>query len=135
MSVLAELDQTQAELQSEFPGWRIWYVYRAGAVSWAARREPVLNTQSAGDLRAAMLKVTASDDGDVSKVLEDIGAPSPSTRKAGTIPRTRQICFRCSLTRAPKTTDCLTTRQRSTCTVSTPLVRQYSVASSCLRMR
>lgn len=75
MSVLAELDQTQAELQSEFPGWRIWYVYRAGAVSWAARREPVLNTQSAGDLRAAMLKVTASDDGDVSKVLEDIGAP------------------------------------------------------------
>ena len=75
MGVLAELDQTQAELQSEFPGWRIWYVYRTGAVSWAARREPVLNTQSAGDLRAAMLKVTASGDGDASEVLEDIGAP------------------------------------------------------------
>jgi hypothetical protein len=68
MRVLAELDQTQAELQSEFPGWRIWYVYRAGAVSWAARREPVLNTQSAGDLRAAILKVMTSDDRDVSKV-------------------------------------------------------------------
>lgn len=75
MSVLAELDQTQAELQSEFPGWRIWYVYRAGAVSWAARREPVLNTQSAGDLRAAILQVLASDGGDVSQVLEGISAP------------------------------------------------------------
>ncbi|HEX6451611.1 MAG TPA: hypothetical protein VF060_19365 [Trebonia sp.] len=75
MSVLAELDQTQAKLQSEFPGWRVWYVYRADAVSWAARREPVLNTQSAGDLRAAILQVLASDDGDVSQVLEGIGAP------------------------------------------------------------
>jgi hypothetical protein len=69
MSVLAELDQTQAELQSEFPGWRIWYVYRPGLVSWAARREPVLNTQSAEDLRVAILKVRASHDEDVSKVL------------------------------------------------------------------
>lgn len=75
MSVLAELDQTQAELQREFPGWRIWYVYRPGRVSWAARREPVLNTQSAEDLRAAIVKVLASDDGDVSEVLKDIGTP------------------------------------------------------------
>lgn len=81
MSVLAELDQTQAELQSEFPGWRIWYVYRPGAVSWAARREPVLNTQSAEDLRAAILKVAASDDGNVSKVLEDISAPLASRQR------------------------------------------------------
>jgi hypothetical protein len=95
MSVLAELDQTQAELQSEFPGWRVWYVYRADAVSWAARREPVLNSQSVGDLRAAILKVMASDDGDVSKVLEDISPPSPPTREVGTtILRTRRICFR-----------------------------------------
>ena len=64
MSVLAELDQTQAELQSEFPGWRIWYVYRPGNVSWAARPEPVLNTQSAEDLRAAIAKVLANDGGD-----------------------------------------------------------------------
>lgn len=64
MSVLAELDRTQAELQSEFPGWRIWYVYRPGNVSWAARPEPVLNTQSAEDLRAAIAKVLASDGGD-----------------------------------------------------------------------
>lgn len=78
MSVLAELDQTQAELQSEFPGWRIWYVYRPGRVSWAARREPVLNTQSAGDLRAAIVKVLASDDGQVSEVLEDISVPLAS---------------------------------------------------------
>ena len=75
MSVLAELDQTQAELQSEFPGWRIWYVYRPGKVSWAARPEPLLNTQSAEDLRAAIAKVLANDSGDVSKVLEDIGDP------------------------------------------------------------
>lgn len=64
MSVLAELDRTQAELQSEFPGWRIWYVYRPGNVSWAARPEPVLNTQSAEDLRAAIAKVLANDGGD-----------------------------------------------------------------------
>ena len=75
MSVLAELDQTQAELQSEFPGWRIWYVYRPGPVSWATRPEPLLNTQSAEDLRAAIAKVLANDSGDVSKVLEDIGDP------------------------------------------------------------
>jgi hypothetical protein len=64
MSVLAELDRAQAELQSEFPGWRIWYVYRPGNVSWAARPEPVLNTQSAEDLRAAIAKVLANDGGD-----------------------------------------------------------------------
>jgi|SRR5487761_874762 hypothetical protein len=64
MSVLAELDRTQAEIQSEFPGWRIWYVYRPGNVSWAARPEPVLNTQSAEDLRAAIAKVLANDGGD-----------------------------------------------------------------------
>jgi hypothetical protein len=75
MSVLAELDRTQAELQSEFPGWRIWYVYRPGKVSWAARREPLLNTQSAEDLRAAIVKALASDDRDVSEVLKDVGAP------------------------------------------------------------
>ena len=64
MSVLAELDRTQAELQSEFPGWRIWYVYRPGNVSWAGRPEPLLNTQSAEDLRAAIAKVLANDGGD-----------------------------------------------------------------------
>ena len=73
MSVLAELDQTQAELQSEFPGWRIWYVYRPGKVSWAARPEPLLNAQSAEDLRAAIAKVLANHGGAVSEVLEDIG--------------------------------------------------------------
>jgi hypothetical protein len=78
MSVVAELDQAQAELQNEFPGWRIWYVYRPGRVSWAARREPVLNTQSAGDLRAAIVKVLASDGGQVSEVLEDINVPLAS---------------------------------------------------------
>jgi hypothetical protein len=82
MSVLAELDQTQAKLQSEFPGWRIWYVYRPGAVSWAARREPVLNTQSAEDLRAAILKVAASDEGDLSKVLDGISVPLASNQGA-----------------------------------------------------
>jgi hypothetical protein len=75
MSVLAELDQTQAELQSEFPGWRIWYVYRPGNVSWAARPEPLLNTQSAENLRAAIAKVLANDDGGVSEALEDISDP------------------------------------------------------------
>ena len=62
MSVLAELDQTQAELQNEFPGLRIWYVYRPGVVTWAAQREPVLNTRSAEDLRAAIRKILARND-------------------------------------------------------------------------
>jgi hypothetical protein len=75
MSALAELDQTQAALQSEFPGWRVWYVYRPGKVSWAARREPLLNTQSAEDLRAAIAKVLANDDEDVSEVPEATGDP------------------------------------------------------------
>jgi hypothetical protein len=78
ISVLAELDQTQAELQSEFPGWRICYVYRPGAVSWAARREPVLNTRSAEDLRAAILNVLARENGDDTSVLDDIRIPSAS---------------------------------------------------------
>lgn len=78
MSVIAELDQTQAALQSEFPGWRIWYVYRPGAVSWAARREPVLNTNSAEGLRAAILKILASGDAEDSEALEDKIAALPS---------------------------------------------------------
>jgi hypothetical protein len=68
MSLLAELDQTQAELQNEFPGWRIWYVYRPSGISWAAQREPVLNTRSAEDLRAAILKILARDDRNDSEV-------------------------------------------------------------------
>lgn len=53
-------------------------MYRPGVVSWAARCEPVLNTQSAEDLRVAILKVRTSDDGEVSKVLEDISVPLAS---------------------------------------------------------
>jgi hypothetical protein len=78
MSVLAKLDQTQAELQKEFPGWRIWYVYRPDRVSWAARREPVLNTQSAEGLRAAIGKVLADDGGDAGDTLGDISDPIAS---------------------------------------------------------
>ena len=55
MSVLAELDQTQAELQSEFPGWRIWYVYRAGAVSWD-------DPQDTSDLLSVLADQSAEDD-------------------------------------------------------------------------
>jgi hypothetical protein len=78
MSVLTELDQIQAELQSDFPGWRIWYVYRSGAVSWAARREPVLNTQSAEGLQVAIAQVLAREEGDDGTVLEDIRVPLAS---------------------------------------------------------
>jgi len=94
MSVLAELDQTQAELQSEFPGWRIWYVYRPGAVSWAARREPVINTQSAEDLQAAIRKVQANDDEDVSKILDDASAPLVSHQGGYDDPEDTLPCFR-----------------------------------------
>jgi hypothetical protein len=74
MSLLAELDQTQAELQNEFPGWRIWYVYRPSRITWAAQREPVLNTQSAEDLRAAIRKILARNDRNGSEVLENVRA-------------------------------------------------------------
>jgi hypothetical protein len=69
MSVLAELDQTQAELQIEFPGWRIWYVYRPSGITWAAQREPVLNTQSSEELRAAIQMILARNGRNGSDVL------------------------------------------------------------------
>jgi hypothetical protein len=72
MGLLAKLDHTQAELQNEFPGWRIWYVDRPGRITWAAQREPVLNTRSAEDLRAAILKILARNDRNGSEVLEDV---------------------------------------------------------------
>jgi hypothetical protein len=73
MYVLAELDQTQADLQSDFPSWRIWYVYRVAEFTAPG---------------PAILKVVTSHDGDVSKVLEDINATSPPTRRLRKIPRT-----------------------------------------------
>lgn len=71
ISVLAELDQARAQLQKEFPGWRIWYVYHPDAITWAAQREPVLNTPSAEDLRAAIQRALARNDNDDLEVLED----------------------------------------------------------------
>jgi hypothetical protein len=79
MSLLAELDQTQAELQDEFPGWRVWYVYRPGVITWAAQREPVLNTRSAEDLRAA-IQILARNDRNDSDVLGDVRALLASHR-------------------------------------------------------
>ena len=49
-------------------------MYRPDRVSWAARREPVLNTQSAQDLRAVILKALALDGKNDSKAQEDSGA-------------------------------------------------------------
>jgi hypothetical protein len=87
MSVLAELDHTQAELQKEFPGWRIWYVYRTSGISWAAQREPMLNTRSAEDLRAAILKILARNDGNDSEVLGDVRALLASHQRGYDDPR------------------------------------------------
>jgi hypothetical protein len=80
MSLLAELDQIQAGLQKEFPGWRLWYVYRASGITWAAQREPVLNTRSAEDLRAAIQKILARNDRNDRKVLGDVRALLASHR-------------------------------------------------------
>ena len=125
MSVLAELDQTQAELQSEFPGWRIWYVYRPGNVSWAARPEPVLNTQSAEDLRAAIAKVLANDGGD--PLVSDQGGyddPEDTLDLLSVI--------------ADEGTGRLVGWSRSAgrpAQLELRPVREYSVARGCLRMR
>jgi hypothetical protein len=59
MNLLAQLDPIQGKLQEEFPGWRIWYVYRDGKATWGGQREPVLNTQTPDELRKAIRKIQA----------------------------------------------------------------------------
>lgn len=48
-SPLHALDQRLAELRERFPGWNLWYVYRAkehGGPIWCGQPLPLINTDS-----------------------------------------------------------------------------------------
>jgi len=52
LSLLEELDRMQRELQDDYPGWQIWYVFhRDGSATWHARPNPWLHAPSPDDLR------------------------------------------------------------------------------------
>jgi hypothetical protein len=60
MADLHALDRIKAELQEQFPGWRIWYVPHCGTkrhVTWCAQPWPIINSGSpehlAADIRQA----------------------------------------------------------------------------------
>ncbi len=60
MAILTDLDKQLAELQERHPGWRIWFVpHLGGQVVWCGQREPLLNTDSAEHLSAAIRDVEA----------------------------------------------------------------------------
>jgi hypothetical protein len=48
-------------VRANFPGWFIWYVPGLGAVSWHARRLPLLQAPSAGELAAAIAAAEGTD--------------------------------------------------------------------------
>ena len=52
-SFLTELDKRKHVLERDNPGWQIWYVpYSIGrAVTWCARPQPLLNTDSPDQLQ------------------------------------------------------------------------------------
>jgi hypothetical protein len=52
LSLLEELDQMRRELQNEYPGWQIWYVFHHdGLATWHARPKPWLNAPGSDHLR------------------------------------------------------------------------------------
>jgi hypothetical protein len=52
LTLLEKLDRMRRELQDEYPGWRIWYVFHHdGSATWHGRPNPWLNAPSADDLR------------------------------------------------------------------------------------
>ena len=78
LSLLEDLDRMRRELQDDYPGWQIWYVFhRDGSATWHGRPNPWLsgpspdhlrklisqaNPQTYGDAAAGALKDDASVD-------------------------------------------------------------------------
>ncbi len=56
--VLSVLDERKAELERDYPGWRIWFVPRVtGDVRWCAQQLPLLNEDSPDHLAESMTEV------------------------------------------------------------------------------
>ena len=67
LSLLEELDRMRRQLQDDYPGWQIWYVFhRDGSATWHARPNPRLNAPSPGELRKLIDQVHSQTDGDAS---------------------------------------------------------------------
>jgi hypothetical protein len=65
LSLLERLDRTRRELQEEYPGWQIWYVFhRDGSTTRHARPNPWLNAPSPDDLRKLISQAGRQTDGD-----------------------------------------------------------------------
>ena len=79
--VLSVLDQAKAELEHDFPGWRIWYVPRtSGPTRWCAQRLPLLHEDRPEWLAQAMADVEAGKDADDTMFPLPFG---PETSEAG----------------------------------------------------
>ena len=53
------------ELQNDYPGWQIWYVFHPdGSATWHARPNPWLNAPSPDDLRKLINRANQQTDRD-----------------------------------------------------------------------
>jgi len=58
LTLLEELDRMRRELQDDYPGWQIWYVFHHdGSATWHGRPNPWLNAPSPDDLRKLISQV------------------------------------------------------------------------------
>jgi hypothetical protein len=65
LSLLEELDRMRRELQNDYPGWQIWYVFHHdGSATWHARPNPWLNAPSPDDLRKLISQANSRTDRD-----------------------------------------------------------------------
>jgi hypothetical protein len=70
LSLLEELDQIRRELQNEYPGWQIWYVFHHdGPATWHARPKPWLNAPSPDDLRKLISQANPHTDADAAAIV------------------------------------------------------------------
>jgi len=70
------------ELQNDYPGWQIWYVFHHdGSATWHARPNPWLNAPSPDDLRKLISQANPLTDRDavVGALKEPAGAMSELT--------------------------------------------------------
>lgn len=64
ISLLEELDRMRRELQDDYAGWQIWYVFHPdGSATWHARPTPSLNASSPDDLRQLISQASLRTDG------------------------------------------------------------------------
>ena len=65
ISLLEGLDRMRRELQDDYPGWQIWYVFhRDGSATWHGRPNPLLSASSPDDLRKLISQANTQTDED-----------------------------------------------------------------------